>query len=160
MNEANDISRRTVVRLGGAGVAAATLALAGCAPAGGGSGDAGTDSGTDSGTSQTPGASSTAPPPSGTEIAKLSAVPVGDSIGVVVGGASLLIAQPTAGDVVAFSAICSHQQCIVAPAQTEFHCPCHGSRYDAATGDVLQGPALKPLTPVPVTVDGDSIVAS
>ena len=74
-----------------------------------------------------------APPPSGTEIAKLSAVPVGDSIGVVVGGASLLIAQPTAGDVVAFSAICSHQQCIVAPAQTEFHCPCHGSRYDAAT---------------------------
>ncbi|MET0853516.1 MAG: Rieske (2Fe-2S) protein [Microterricola sp.] len=160
MNEANDISRRTLVRLGGAGVAAATLALAGCAPADGGSGDAGTDSGADSGTPQEPGSSSTAPPPSGTEIAKLSAVPVGDSIGVVVGGASLLIAQPTAGDVVAFSAICSHQQCIVAPAQTEFHCPCHGSRYDAATGDVLEGPALKPLTPVPVSVDGDSIVAS
>jgi Rieske Fe-S protein len=85
---------------------------------------------------------------------------VGESIGVVVGGASLLIAQPTAGDVVAFSAICSHQQCIVAPAQTEFHCPCHGSRYDAATGDVLEGPALKPLTPIAVSVDGDSIVAS
>lgn len=159
MNDANDISRRTLVRLGGAGVAAATLALAGCAPAGGGS-DAGTDSGTDTGASETPSGSSTAPPPSGTEIAKLSAVAVGESIGVVVGGASLLIAQPTEGDVVAFSAICSHQQCIVAPAQTEFHCPCHGSRYDAATGDVLQGPALKPLTPVPVSVEGDSIVAS
>jgi Rieske Fe-S protein len=157
MNEANDISRRTLVRLGGAGVAAATLALAGCAPADGGS----TGSGNDAGTPQTPGGSASAtPPPSGTEIAKLSAVAVGESIGVVVGGASLLIAQPTAGDVVAFSAICSHQQCIVAPAQTEFHCPCHGSRYDAATGDVLEGPALKPLTPIAVSVDGDSIVAS
>lgn len=156
MTEANDISRRTLVRLGGAGVAAATLVLAGCAPA-----DGGSSSGTDAGTPQTPGGSAGAtPPPSGTEIAKLSAVAVGESIGVVVGGASLLIAQPTAGDVVAFSAICSHQQCIVAPAQAEFHCPCHGSRYDAATGDVLEGPALTPLTPVPVSVDGDSIVAS
>ncbi|KQW03532.1 hypothetical protein ASC66_17490 [Leifsonia sp. Root4] len=156
MNEANDISRRTLVRLGGAGVAAATIALAGCSPADGGSGGSGAESGSDPG-SPTP--SGTAPP-SGTEIAKLSAVAVGESIGVVVGGASLLIAQPTAGDVVAFSAICSHQQCIVAPAQTEFHCPCHGSRYDAATGDVLEGPAINPLTPVPVSVDGDSIVTS
>lgn len=154
MTEANDISRRTLVRLGGAGVAAATLALSGCAPADGGSGESGTGSAPGS---QSPGGTA---PPSGTEIAKLSAVAVGESIGVVVGGASLLIAQPTAGDVVAFSAICSHQQCIVAPAQTEFHCPCHGSRYDAATGDVLEGPAINPLTPVPVSVDGDSIVAS
>lgn len=154
MTEANDISRRTLVRLGGAGVAAATLALAGCAPADGGSGESGTGSAPES---QSPGGTA---PPSGTEIAKLSAVAVGESIGVVVGGASLLIAQPTAGDVVAFSAICSHQQCIVAPAKTEFHCPCHGSRYDAATGDVLEGPAINPLTPVPVNVDGDSIVAS
>lgn len=158
MTEANDISRRTLVRLGGAGVAAATLALAGCTPADGDAGGSGTGSGAEPG-SQTPGGSGTVPP-SGTEIAKLSAVAVGESIGVVVGGASLLIAQPTAGDVVAFSAICSHQQCIVAPAQTEFHCPCHGSRYDAATGDVLEGPAINPLTPVPVSVDGDSIVAS
>ncbi|SDS60574.1 QcrA and Rieske domain-containing protein [Microterricola viridarii] len=157
MNDSTDMARRTFVGLGGAGVAAAALALSGCAPAGGngtGGGDAGQPSAPALG-----GSASATPPASGTEIAKLSAVAVGDSISVTVAGATLLVAQPTAGDVVAFSAVCSHQQCIVAPAKTEFHCPCHGSRFDAATGDVLNGPALSPLTPVPVTVDGDSIKA-
>lgn len=159
MNESTDMARRTFVGIGGAGVAAAALALSGCAPSGG---TGGSGSGGDAGQPSAPspgGSASAAPPSSGTEIAKLSAVAVGDSISVTVAGATLLIAQPTAGDVVAFSAVCTHQQCIVAPAKTEFHCPCHGSRFDAATGDVLNGPALSPLTPVAVTVDGDSIVA-
>jgi Rieske Fe-S protein len=35
-------------------------------------------------------------------------------------------------------------------------CPCHGSRFDASTGAVVNGPAASPLPPVAVTVrDGD-----
>jgi Rieske Fe-S protein len=30
-------------------------------------------------------------------------------------------------------------------------CPVHGSRFDAATGAVLKGPASQPLASVPVT---------
>jgi Rieske Fe-S protein len=71
----------------------------------------------------------------------------------------VLLAQPTAGEVVAFSAICTHQKCVVAAAGERFECPCHGSAFDAATGDVLNGPALEPLSPVAVTVEGDRVVA-
>ena len=72
-----------------------------------------------------------------------------------------LVSQPTAGQVVAFSAICTHQGCVVAAAGNEFHCPCHGSIYDAATGEVDHGSgAIDPLPEIPVAVSGDRIVAA
>ncbi|HYC48766.1 MAG TPA: FAD-dependent oxidoreductase [Thermoanaerobaculia bacterium] len=47
------------------------------------------------------------------------------------------------------SAVCSHLGCIVAWNSTEqsWDCPCHGSRYDKLTGQVLNGPAITGLTP-------------
>ena len=95
----------------------------------------------------------------GEEVAALADIPVGGSISAMIGADPVLLAQPTAGEVVAFSAICTHQQCVVAAAGERFECPCHGSAFDAATGDVLNGPALEPLNPVAVTVDGDRVVA-
>lgn len=96
----------------------------------------------------------------GTFIAMVSTVPVGGTARARVGDVEVVLAQPVEGTVVAFSAICTHQGCIVAPVNSEFDCPCHGARYDGATGEVLSGPAPSPLASIPVTIDGSGVVAA
>lgn len=136
----NAITRRTALTLvGGSAVA---VGLAACAPTNGQAGGGVTPS-TDA---------------SGRTTLALADVPVGGAVSATVGNQPVLVAQPTAGTVVAFSAICTHQGCVVAPANDEFDCPCHGSRFALATGAVLQGPAEQPLDKVDASVDGDSIV--
>lgn len=44
----------------------------------------------------------------------------------------------------AMSLSCTHLGCTVEQTENGFVCPCHGSRYDQ-NGNVLQGPAKKPL---------------
>jgi len=139
MTDSTALTRRTLLVAGGAGTA---LALAACAP-----GDTGPKSGTDTGT--------TAP----TEVAALADIPVGGAIAVMFDGSQIIVSQPTAGEVVAFSAICTHQGCIVVPEKKGLNCPCHQSLFDPATGAVLKGPATEPLPPVTVTLDGDRILA-
>jgi Rieske Fe-S protein len=39
-------------------------------------------------------------------------------------------------------------------------CPCHGSRFDAATGAVRNGPAARPLPKVAVVVRSGEVFAS
>jgi cytochrome b6-f complex iron-sulfur subunit len=90
----------------------------------------------------------------------LSDVPVGGAVAAKdASGAPIVVAQPTAGTAVAFSAICTHMACQVAPAGKRLDCPCHGSQYDATTGAVLRGPATKPLPAVPVRVENGKVVA-
>jgi cytochrome b6-f complex iron-sulfur subunit len=57
--------------------------------------------------------------------------------------------------VYAISKICTHLGCIVNPAPTGFDCPCHGSRFDAK-GDVIRGPAPKPLNWLAVARTADN----
>jgi Rieske Fe-S protein len=87
----------------------------------------------------------------------LSAVPVGGTVVQEVGGQPVVLAQPQAGTVKAFSGRCTHQGCAVAVNGTTLVCPCHGSVFNAATGDVEQGPATSPLPSLHVTVSGDTV---
>ena len=54
--------------------------------------------------------------------------------------------------------ICTHGSCDVVydVAARELVCPCHGSRF-AETGEVLEGPADRPLTTFPTGRFGDSV---
>lgn len=163
MTSTADLSRRSLLVLGGAG---STLALAACASAGttspgapDTSASAGTDAGTGTGPTTdatTPGSASNTPE----QVATLADIPVGGGFAVMVAGKPVVLSQPTAGTVVGFSALCTHKGCVVAPVGAEFKCPCHASRFDAATGDVIDGPAPRALDPVTVRLDGQAVFAS
>lgn len=89
------------------------------------------------------------------DLVPLADVPVGEAVSVDGPGGPLVVARLVEGDVVAFSAICTHQGCTVAPDGDRLRCPCHGSVFDAATGGNLEGPATRPLPRIPVdVVDG------
>jgi Rieske Fe-S protein len=89
----------------------------------------------------------------------LADVPVGG--GVVLAKESLVVTRPAPDEVHAFSAVCTHQGCTVdAVADGTIDCPCHGSRFDAATGEVRRGPAARPLAPVAVVVRSGEVVTS
>ena len=57
------------------------------------------------------------------------------------------------GKLVAISSYCTHRHCALdVQADHSFHCPCHGSDFDA-TGKVVHGPATTNLPVFPTTVD-------
>ena len=86
----------------------------------------------------------------------LAAVPPGG--GIVLAGPRIVLTRDGAGAVHGFSAVCPHQGCTVNEVQGgRIGCPCHGSRFDAATGAVLRGPATTGLRPVPVVVRGAQV---
>lgn len=134
------LDRRTVL---GAGVSVVGIGLLAACATGSGDGSAG------GGVQATPGG----------PLVALADVPVGGAVSVTTaGGDKIVVAQPQAGQVVAFSAICTHKGCTVAPAGDRLNCPCHGSVFEAFTGAVVQGPAQDPLPEFPVKLDGTEVV--
>jgi nitrite reductase/ring-hydroxylating ferredoxin subunit len=140
----SETTRRTVLT-GAAGVTAAAV-LAAC----------GDDE-------ESPGGSSTTAPGTGGNtgtsgaLAKKSDIPVGG--GKVFEREEVVIVQPTAGDFKAYTAICTHQQCVVNEVSGGFiKCPCHLSRFAIATGEPAPGSmAQRTLDSKSIKTDGDSI---
>lgn len=86
----------------------------------------------------------------------LADIPVGG--GVVVSEPPVVVTQPTAGEVKAFTSICPHQGCKVSEVtNNEIYCPCHGSKFSAIDGSVIQGPATEGLAAAAVAVDGTKV---
>jgi Rieske Fe-S protein len=84
-------------------------------------------------------------------------VPVGG--GKIIDGKNIVITQPAANTFKAFTAVCTHQGCIVnSIANGTIDCPCHGSRFSIKDGSVVNGPATSPLAGVGIKLVGTSIV--
>jgi len=134
------LSRRTLLA-GAAAVgvgAAAAGALAACTSTGG------------------PG---TGAPAAGPVTVSAAQIPVGG--GKIFEAQQVVVVQPTAGSFKAFSAICTHQGCVVASvANGKIICPCHNSEFSATDGSVTQGPAVTALAAKTVSQSGDTITVS
>jgi Rieske Fe-S protein len=144
-------SRRTVLASAGA---ACVAALAGCARYdvnNGGLAGAPAQGGTTSPAAQSGGA--TTPD----VLANTADVPVGG--GTILTAKKIVITQPRAGSFGAFTAVCTHEGCIVATVSGgTINCPCHGSKFSISNGSVVNGPATRPLAPVSIEVQGTSII--
>jgi len=93
---------------------------------------------------------------SGMALSETSAIPVGS--GKIFTAQKVVVTQPAAGDFKAFSAVCTHQGCIVNQiAQGNIVCPCHGSQFSIKNGSVVAGPAPSPLPARSITVTGNKI---
>jgi thiosulfate dehydrogenase [quinone] large subunit len=106
-------------------------------------------------------ASATGAAPSGTKIASVSDVPVGSAFQFTdpSTGTPAYLMQPAAGTFIAYSAVCTHEGCIVNEHASSgtFNCPCHGAVFDSNTGAHLKGPGKGGLAKINVTASGNDL---
>ncbi len=89
-------------------------------------------------------------------LAALADIPAGG--GLILDDARVVLTRAEDGEVLAFSATCTHQGCTVSSIeQGLIVCACHLSRFDLATGAPVSGPARRPLPPVAVEVTGEEV---
>ncbi|MFJ8885612.1 FAD-dependent oxidoreductase [Streptomyces sp. NPDC102402] len=83
-----------------------------------------------------------------THVDSVAEIAPGSGAVVRVEGRRCAVYRDEDGTAHAVSARCTHLGCLVAfnEAETAWECPCHGSRF-GIDGEVLHGPALRPLSP-------------
>ncbi|MCU6481594.1 Rieske Fe-S protein [Arthrobacter silviterrae] len=142
-------SRRAVLRSSTvAAGGACALALAGCVPAV----SAGPSQGSTPGTIPTTGTP--------VRVGKLSDVPVGSTAQGKANNVNIVIFRAAQDKVYAYSDVCTHAGCEVAPSGADFKCPCHGSVFKGADGTVITGPAKQALPRYAAAIDGEWITVS
>jgi Rieske Fe-S protein len=146
-----ELTRRAMIG-GAAGVGVATV-LSGCSK----KSDTSSSGSTASAAPTTePTAGATGGTGTTTALAKTSDIPVGG--GKIIADQKIVITQPAAGEIKAFTAVCTHQGCTVGTVENGLiKCPCHGSMFKIADGSVAGGPAPAPLAAIPVTVTNGDI---
>ncbi|MFH8796315.1 Rieske (2Fe-2S) protein [Streptomyces sp. NPDC017941] len=129
-------ARRTVLRAA-ALVPAAGLGLAACSTGGDGNRSA---------------------PREPVDLGVADEVPVGSS--KLYTAENVVVSRIADDEYKAFSTICTHARCPIRKLRgAKLTCQCHGSEFDARSGEVLREPAVSPLKELPVKVEGGKIVA-
>ncbi|MFJ4370428.1 Rieske (2Fe-2S) protein [Streptomyces chartreusis] len=140
----NRPTRRTILIASGATGATALVAACGGSDDSGGGDSAST-------TTTVPGQDG-----AGDKLADTADIPVGG--GTIFKDQKVVVTQPEQGQFKAFSAICTHQQCLVGSVSDgTINCPCHGSKFKITDGAVANPPATRPLPAQNIVVDGNSI---
>jgi nitrite reductase/ring-hydroxylating ferredoxin subunit len=71
----------------------------------------------------------------------------------------ILINVPGKG-LVAYSDVCTHLSCaVVYEGNGRLHCPCHDGYFDAATGNAVAGPPIRPLPLIQLAISNGIIYA-
>lgn len=140
--------RRTVLRgavaVGVTAVAGSTLTACG---------------GAEDETTPAEGAGAGAALPPGTSLGSTAEIPVGG--GKVYISPAVVVTQPTAGTFKAFSSRCTHEGCpVTTVSQGVISCPCHGSEFSISDGSVTRPPAENPLSPIAITVTGETLTVA
>ena len=144
------LSRRRALG-GAAGLGLGLPVLAACA----GSDDPANSVATDPGGGDSP----TDQPPATGPLTTTSEIEVGGA--TIFADAGVVVTQPTAGEFLGFSVVCTHQGCPVTEVvDGEIRCPCHGSTFSIDDGEPTSGPANAPLATIELTVSGDQITVA
>jgi Rieske Fe-S protein len=150
---AGQLSRRTLIRNTGLS-ALAIGALSACSNYANQPAAPGSARGSDGTASGSP-RSGTGGSGSGGLTAAKADIPVGG--GKIFPDAQAVVTQPKPGEFKAFTAVCTHQACMVAEVVETINCDCHSSKFSITDGSVVTGPAPSPLAAKTVTSNGENL---
>ena len=97
------------------------------------------------------------------KVAQRSEIKAGELKVVEAQGEAVVLTE-LAGQVIAFSNVCSHEDCdFVFEGEgqlegEEIFCDCHGSRLNVLSGAVLDPPATEPIKIYKVKLEGDDVL--
>ena len=148
--------RRALQGMFGVGIGVPLLAACGGDTESAGGGASPSSGGSSSPATGGSASASQAPAAGGGGLTTTAEIPVGG--GTVFAEEKVVVTQPSEGEFLAFSAICTHQGCPVSGVEDgAIVCKCHNSQFSIEDGSPQGGPASAPLEEVPLTVAGDQI---
>lgn len=96
-------------------------------------------------------------------VASTKALVAGKMVGAEVGGKLILVVNVD-GRYYAIGDKCTHRGCKLSGGALEengvVECPCHGSKFDVKTGNVVKGPAKTPEPVFQVKVEKDDVLVN